>query len=98
VILELPLLLWCGSGPGIHHPSVRIMGFRYYNKEVTLRDEATWTSRLRQIMLVPTNQVPLSLLISINYEMSPEQGVWNYETNPTGINSIGDLELQIQNK
>jgi hypothetical protein len=75
VILELSLILWCGSRPGVHHLSVRIMGFRYYNKEISLKDETTWTSRLRQIMLVPTSQVPVSLWISINYEISPEPGV-----------------------
>jgi hypothetical protein len=57
VILEVPLVLWCGSRSGVHHLSVRIIGFGYYDKEITLKDEATWTSRLRQIMLVPTNQV-----------------------------------------
>jgi hypothetical protein len=51
------------------------MRFRYLSKEITPKDEATRTSRLRQIILAPINQVQLSLLISINYEISPEQGV-----------------------
>jgi hypothetical protein len=46
----------------------------------------------------PNKSSALSLLLSINYEIYPKQGVCNYETKPTGINSIGDLELQIQNK
>jgi hypothetical protein len=33
--------------------------------------------------------------VSINNEFFPDQGVRNYEFNPTGIISIGGLELEI---
>jgi hypothetical protein len=41
------------------------------------------------------DQIYLPARISINNGFFPIQGVRNYEFNPTGITSIGGLELEI---
>jgi hypothetical protein len=41
------------------------------------------------------DQIYLPARISINNGFFPDQGGQNYEFNPTGITSIGGLELEI---
>jgi hypothetical protein len=45
------------------------------------------------ILLIDQKYLPAR--ISINNGFFPDQGVRNYEFNPTGITSIGGLELEI---
>jgi hypothetical protein len=50
-------------------------------------------NEVRGILLI--DQIYLPARISINNGFFPDQGVRNYEFNPTGITSIGGSELEI---
>jgi hypothetical protein len=45
--------------------------------------------------IILIDQIYLPARLSINNGFFPNQGVQNYEFNPTGITSIGGLELEI---